>query len=131
MTNTTFKTAGFDEFELSEAFDIPAELARHLEGREIIVGPGACPGYYNIRFKYLIDETTEKSLCLEAVSEEHISTNLSCNKPSDNLSDEKTKVLESIFNEMTTKYTNDSNVLTSNLLDLIINKCNDLKKSDF
>ena len=121
MTQITFIAGNYSTQDLVESFDISFELASHLDGQQIFIEQEACPGYYDIRFKYLIDTLFEKPLCLEAVSIAHLN-NFDSGKA---LEEEKKHLLMSIFDEMSSNHVKDPNVLTHNLLDIIINTCND------
>lgn len=120
----------YDEIQsvLGTKFDL--DVVESFEQAPIIIQRKSCDHYYDIVFTTLYDIDGNTPLRFQAISQDHFA-NIIPPKTKSNLEDEKAGVLETIFNEMTDKYVEDENILTSNLLDLIINKCNQLKKSDF
>ena len=122
-----------DKILTSQGHQLELETIENLEGCNIVIENHDTSNYYDILFPSLFDCCGEEPLRFSGISKDlfkNISLSSNAFVPS-TLEDEKANVLEDIFNEMTEKYIDDPNVLTSNLLDLIINKCQKLKRTDF
>jgi len=112
------------------------EALTNLEGHHIIIGKSSLNGYYDITFTSLYDLDGETPLQFKDISDVHFTNvfykvKIAKTDRGSDIANEKSEVLRNLFKEMDDKYVSDENILTNNMLDILINKCNQLKKSDF